>query len=91
MTPKTQSAGKKAVAAAPVLYLYAITELPETTGPVIAAEGIDGGVPVEALRSGTYLLDQPRREVGVRRPPQRAHGKPGVAGYDWAASSAGGG
>jgi len=55
MTPKTQSAGKKAVAAAPVLYLYAITELPETTGPVIAAEGIDGGVPVEALRSGTYL------------------------------------
>jgi gas vesicle protein GvpL/GvpF len=52
MTPKAQSVGKKAEA---VLYLYAVSQAPETVAPVIVSEGIDGAAAVEALRSGKYL------------------------------------
>ena len=41
---------KKRAASARVLYLYAISRLPERTAPVVNAEGIDGSAPVEAVR-----------------------------------------
>ena len=50
-----KSAKKKSPAAKPVFYLYAISQMPGRTAPVIAAEGIDGAAPVEALRCGDYL------------------------------------
>ena len=40
---------------APVLYLYAISEMPKLSAPPVAAEGIDGASPVEALRCANYL------------------------------------
>jgi len=58
MTPPTKPAKKlpkKATAPARVLYLYAISQLPEKAAPAIAAEGIDGVAPVEALRCEGYL------------------------------------
>ena len=39
----------------PVLYLYAISPAPRAAVPTIAAEGIDGASPIEALRCGTYV------------------------------------
>jgi hypothetical protein len=38
-----------------VLYLYAISRMPEKTATEIAAEGIDGAAVVEAIRCGNYL------------------------------------
>jgi len=38
-----------------VLYLYAISRMPQRRAPAIANEGIDGAARVEALRSGKYL------------------------------------
>jgi hypothetical protein len=38
-----------------VLYLYAISQVPERTAPVIAAEGIDGASKVEAMRCQDFL------------------------------------
>lgn len=55
MTPKAQPVGKKTAANAAVLYLYAVSQAPESVAPVIAAEGIDGGAAVEALRSGKHV------------------------------------
>src|SRR4051812_43248600 len=55
MTPKAQSAEKKAQVSSVALYLYAISEAPEKVAPVIASDGVDGTAAVEALRSGKYL------------------------------------
>ena len=55
MTPKGQSAGRKKATVTRAIYLYAISQLPETAAPVIASEGIDGASAVESLRSGKYL------------------------------------
>ena len=58
MTPPTKPAKKspkKATAPARVLYLYAISQVPEKAAPAIAAEGIDGVAPVEAVRCEGYL------------------------------------
>jgi Gas vesicle synthesis protein GvpL/GvpF len=38
-----------------VLYLYAVSRMPERRAPAITSEGIDGVSAVEALRSGKYL------------------------------------
>jgi hypothetical protein len=38
-----------------VLYLYAISHLPDAARPSIAAEAIDGAARVEAIRCGDYL------------------------------------
>lgn len=38
-----------------MLYLYAISELPDGPAPAIAAEAIDGTAHVEAIRCGDYL------------------------------------
>ncbi|MGA8876348.1 MAG: GvpL/GvpF family gas vesicle protein [Candidatus Korobacteraceae bacterium] len=38
-----------------VLYLYAISRMPEGAAPAIAAEAIDGTAHVEAIRCGDYL------------------------------------
>ncbi len=53
--PAAKSTGTKKSAASRALYLYAISQMPKTAAPVIAAEGIDGASPVEALRCGNYL------------------------------------
>ena len=45
---------KKAVPAS-VLYLYAISQLPQRTAPAVAAEGIDGTAPAEAIRCEDHL------------------------------------
>jgi hypothetical protein len=37
------------------IYLYAISQVPETAAPAVAAEGIDGEAPVEAVRCENYL------------------------------------
>jgi hypothetical protein len=46
---------KKTSAPARVLYLYAISRMPPRREPAIAAEGIDGLSPVEAVRCKDYL------------------------------------
>lgn len=53
--PAAKSTGTKKSAASRALYLYAISQMPNTAAPAIAAEGIDGASPVEALRCGNYL------------------------------------
>ena len=58
MTTPAKSATKPPraqAAAARVLYLYAISQMPQQDAPVIAAEGIDGAAPVESLRCDDYL------------------------------------
>ncbi len=40
---------------APVLYLYAISQIPDGAAPNIAAEAIDGAAHVEAIGCGEYL------------------------------------
>jgi hypothetical protein len=40
---------------ATVLYLYAISKIPEGAALIIAADGVDGTAPVEAIRCGDYL------------------------------------
>jgi hypothetical protein len=54
---KSALARKSRSKAAPavVLYLYAISPLTKQRAPQIAAEGIDGSAPVEAVRCGGYL------------------------------------
>ena len=37
------------------IYLYAISQVPETAAPAVAAGGIDGEAPVEAVRCENYL------------------------------------
>ncbi len=46
---------KKTKTPARVLYLYAISRMPSRTAPVIAAEGIDGKAPIEAVRCDGYI------------------------------------
>ncbi|MGA2369236.1 MAG: GvpL/GvpF family gas vesicle protein [Candidatus Korobacteraceae bacterium] len=58
MTSPAKSAlkkSKKAAAAAQGLYLYAISQMPDTAAPPIAAEAIDGASGVEAIRCQDYL------------------------------------
>lgn len=58
MTPPAKPAARSAKKATPdprVLYLYAISAIPERAAPVIRSEGIDGDAVVEAVRSGKYL------------------------------------
>lgn len=53
-----RKAARKTTAARPhaqVLYLYAISQLPEGAAPTIAAEAIDGVAGVEAIRCGEHL------------------------------------
>lgn len=45
----------KRAAPVSVLYLYAISQMPERTAPAVTAEGIDGSAAVEAARCGNYL------------------------------------
>ena len=52
MTPKAKSARNKA---APVLYLYAVSQAYEAVAPVIASEGIDGVAGVEGLLTDKHL------------------------------------
>ena len=51
------SAGEESRTRTPVkvLYLYAISRMPQRMPPAITAEGIDGGAPVEALRCEDYI------------------------------------
>jgi len=51
--PVSQSPRKRAPAR--VLYLYAISRMPQRRAPVLAGQGIDGSSPVEAFRAGKYL------------------------------------
>ncbi len=58
MASRTKTASrssKPAVAPAPVLYLYAISEAPKRAAPAIAAEGIDSATRIEAMRCQNYL------------------------------------
>jgi len=52
---KSAKKSEKKTAASRVLYLYAISQMPKTAAPVIAAEGIDGTAPLEAIRCGSYI------------------------------------
>jgi hypothetical protein len=57
MATVAKSGAKPASNKAParVLYLYAISRMPQRRAAVIAGEGIDGSAPVEAFRAGRYL------------------------------------
>ena len=56
MTPKSKSTKTaKPATSTRALYLYAISQVPQTAAPAIAAEGIDGVAPVEAMRCAGYL------------------------------------
>lgn len=50
---KTPSPSAKKTSAR-ALYLYAISQVPETDAPAVVAEGIDGEAPVEAIRCENY-------------------------------------
>ena len=52
---KSAATAKAAKRPARVLYLYAISRMPRRRAPAIVEKGVDGGAPVEALRSGKYL------------------------------------
>jgi hypothetical protein len=52
---KSRPSAKKTSERPRVLYLYAISRVPENVAPTISAEGIDGAAPIEALRCGQFL------------------------------------
>ena len=52
---KPAAATKRPRTSARVLYLYGISKMPQRRAPVITAEGVDGAVPVEAVRCKDYL------------------------------------
>lgn len=53
--PMRQPSSKGKTTPAPVLYLYAISQMPEREAPLVAAEAIDGSSSVEAIRCQDYL------------------------------------
>jgi len=53
--PAARKSLRETLAPASVLYLYAISQMPERTAPAITVEGMDGATPVEAVRCGSYL------------------------------------
>lgn len=55
MKSRSGPSAKKATRPPRVLYLYAISRLPERIAPQIPAEGIDGAAPMEALRCDSFL------------------------------------
>lgn len=55
MKSRPGASAKKASEQQHVLYLYAISRLPENAIPNISAEGIDGAAPIEAQRCGSFL------------------------------------
>jgi hypothetical protein len=50
-----QPSGKSKTPSTPVLYLYAISQMPEREAPAIPAEAIDGVSTMEAIRCEEYL------------------------------------
>ncbi len=69
-------AGRSAKKASPlehVQYLYAISRLPENVAPKIAAEGIDGSAPIEAVRCDQFLcwLSRVAEDEFAHRLPDR--------------------